>query len=1188
MKNLIRTNKKMTVLFIVSFAGALLILAGFSASALASGSGGGTAPPGTQGTISGTVTDSSGKPLAGIYVSAYPSNNGSSWGSATTDEYGNYTIDSLDPASYNVSFQCGWWADSSCNYVTQFYNNKPDSSSADAVSVTAGNTTSGINAAMQTGGSITGTVTDQSDHPLNGLEVSVYKYYGSSWSVLPEPATLTDSNGNYSIGSLPSGYYKVEFSTGTPGADLYLGQFYHNKTDVNAGDLVPVTQGSPTTGINAQMAPAGIISGTVTDQAGHHLQNALVHVLDNGWDNDFALTDQNGNYQVHCGKNGSFKVVFSDDGYQTQYYNGKLDEGSADLVSVTGGNNTSGINTQLSATGSVTGAVTDQYDKPLAGIQVEIYQQDANSVQEDANSIQGDAYPDQAGGSWRMTTSAATDAYGNYSIGNLNPGSYRVGFSDPANIYRPQFFNNQTDINSADAVSINAGSTTEGISASLALGATMGAITGAVTNQAGQPLPGAGVVIYRTIDNSSTWGPVGWATADQYGHYVIPNIPAGYGQYKVGFNYGCWDCGYIYAPQFYNGKNDTSSADLLTVTAGGTTPGINAQLQTGGTISGKVINVNGLPLAGVEVTAYTSASTSSDQNQVGGAATTDANGNYSVAGLASGNYKVGFGWPGLTGAVYASRYYNGQADLDHANPVVVTLGQDTAGVNATLASVITQTPAVTNLTGNVNGASVTIGADYGDGTGVGIDLSKVTVTLDGKNITGNCSVGVSAVSCQTSGLGSGSHTFTVDVFDYLGNKAETNGSFTVGGSPPPPPPAGQQTRYFWTWYDNVGGDDWVLLANPSSAAGNLTYSLWIGGASEPLSSYNNGVVGRSKSIEPRYAKTIGGPVKATATGGKGIVSQRILWPAGGNSLEEVLGTEQSKLSNDFYWTWYDNNSPGYTNWILVANPGTDHSGNTQGTVTVAIKIAGQQVWSGTIKPGQNVNRTFPGVIGGPVEVTSTGGDVIASQRVLSNYGAAFNEVPGIPASSLSNDYLWTWYDNASPGYTDWVLVANPGSSAVTYQIKIAGAQVAQGSLNPGQRITPTFPGKMAGPVEVIASGNVITSQRVVAGPSFEEVPGYPKADLASDYNWTWYDNASAGATNWILVTNPGSGPVSYQISIGGAQVAHGTLSPGQRITPTFSGKMGGPVEVSASENVMASQRVTWNGYFNEVLGTVLK
>ncbi len=109
------------------------------------------------------------------------------------------------------------------------------------------------------------------------------------------------------------------------------------------------------------------------------------------------------------------------------------------------------------------------------------------------------------------------------------------------------------------------------------------------------------------------------------------------------------------------------------------------------------------------------------------------------------------------------------------------------------------------------------------------------------------------------------------------------------------------------------------------------------------------------------------------------------------------------------------------------------------------------------------------------------------------------------------------------------------------------------------------------------------------GSAFNEVPGIPASSLSDDYLWTWYDNADPGSTNWVLIANPGTVPVTYQIKIAGKNVPRGsgTIPAGGRVTPTFPGLMAGPVEVTASDNVMASQRVTWNGYFNEVLGTVL-
>lgn len=45
----------------------------------------------------------------------------------------------------------------------------------------------------------------------------------------------------------------------------------------------------------------------------------------------------------------------------------------------------------------------------------------------------------------------------------------------------------------------------------------------------------------------------------------------------------------------------------------------------------------------------------------------------------------------------------------------------------------------------------------------------------------------------------------------------------------------------------------------------------------------------------------------------------------------------------------------------------------------------------------------------------------------------------------------------------------------------------------------------------------IASQRSIWGSSFEDELGYPAAALSSNYHWTWYDQASAGALDWVLI-----------------------------------------------------------------------
>ncbi|MHB8791964.1 MAG: NosD domain-containing protein [Thermoleophilia bacterium] len=431
--------------------------------------------------------------------------------------------------------------------------------------------------------------------------------------------------------------------------------------------------------------------------------------------------------------------------------------------------------------------------------------------------------------------------------------------------------------------------------------------------------------------------------------------------------------------------------------------------------------------------------------------------------------------------------------------------------------------------------------------------------------------------------------------------------------------------YYWTWYDNLYADNWVLMANPLSAPADSWFDLEIAGDDvDPgtLEGLGSGQVPAGSSLTPSYPGTMGGPVSVNHRGlGQAITSQRILWA--GNSLEEVLGIDSDRITDRYYWTWYDEQSPGYRNWVMVANPDPVHD------VYAEVRIAGTMRWSGMVKAGGNVTPNFPGVMGGPVEVqawTDEGktapADVLASQRVLMNGDTAFNELPGIPAGELSDHYVWTWYDYSSPGAQNWVMLANPKAYPIFYEVKIAGVSMGSGELasagQTGSIAYPAFAGEMGGPVEVnfwkdAVGGSLITegiaSQRVLWGPSFGELPGYLYTALDSTYHWTWYDWNSPGSLNWIMaapdpaITEPVRVEFSFidrsgtllVIRAGSCLVDSDDPDPdNRRCFWSYPGYKGGPVQVravlegtSTPVKVIASQRVLWNGFFNEVPGTVL-
>lgn len=391
------------------------------------------------------------------------------------------------------------------------------------------------------------------------------------------------------------------------------------------------------------------------------------------------------------------------------------------------------------------------------------------------------------------------------------------------------------------------------------------------------------------------------------------------------------------------------------------------------------------------------------------------------------------------------------------------------------AAVDTIPPAIT-YTGptGTTGDSPTVTGTYSESDSLsGINAASAKVkffSINGFQEFG-CTATGGAITCPTSGLTNFSHEATVSIADNAGNTVTDTGAFAVSGA------TNNLYSAYFPWYDNVAAANWVLMADPyADGAGgtDLFFDLSVGGtprALAPLPGKAEGQAAQGDTISARYAGLMAGPVdvgyrsaKTSSSDPQAVISQRILWA--GNSLEEVPATTATRLSDHFYWTWYDQRSPGYTNWVLVANPDTD-------PVYYEITIAGEDPGPGsrgTIARGGSAAPTFPGRMGGPVEVrawtnaTKTSpARVMASQRVLSNFGLAFNEEPGLPADELASSHLWTWYDQQSPGARDWVLIANPNLYPVYYEIKIAGEDPGPGSggvIAPGENVTPDFPGRM--------------------------------------------------------------------------------------------------------------------------------
>lgn len=320
----------------------------------------------SYGGISGTVTDAfGGFPLERIDVCALGAEE-SVERCEPTDANGEYTLTGLASGSYKVEFspaeQCGSPCPVQRDFLTQFYNDKASFAEAEPVPVTAGETTSGIDARLIEGGKISGVVTSAADgSSIEGIDVCALPVgdgdYGGCES--------TNASGEYTISGLPNGSYDVMFFASevcksTCPHQNYITQYYSGKPTRGDAEPVPVTTGNTTSAIDAQMVIGGQITGRVTNaSSGDPIEGIEACALRGSEEpvRACAATNANGEYTILALASGSYQVEFSSGGgyncepncaqnYVTQFYDGRP-PAEAEPVQVTTGNTTSGIDAQM-------------------------------------------------------------------------------------------------------------------------------------------------------------------------------------------------------------------------------------------------------------------------------------------------------------------------------------------------------------------------------------------------------------------------------------------------------------------------------------------------------------------------------------------------------------------------------------------------------------------------------------------------------------------------------------------------------------------------------------------------------------------------------------------------------------------------------------------------------------------------
>lgn len=218
-----------------------------------------------------------------------------------------------------------------------------------------------------------------------------------------------------------------------------------------------------------------------------------------------------------------------------------------------------------------------------------------------------------------------------------------------------------------------------------AASAQTGIITGQVTAEdSGAPLAGIEVVAFpRAVAGEQQ--PV-YASTDVAGRYKLPSLHAG--TYKVCF--GPFQIDDRYLSECYDDRPlDADDEQLVTVTEGETLPNINAVLTLGGVIQGRITSGRtGEPLPNIPVYANRI-----EQSYVRDT-WTDANGVYEITALPTGNYRVAFNSGGDANEIYAREYYDDKAAEETSDPVSVTVGITTSGIDSALSFIL-------NITGHI-------------------------------------------------------------------------------------------------------------------------------------------------------------------------------------------------------------------------------------------------------------------------------------------------------------------------------------------------------------------------------------------------------------------------------------------------------------------------------------------------------
>jgi hypothetical protein len=623
-------------------------------------------PPAGQ--VGGTVVDAASKAgIESVSVCATSEDSVIALGCATTDAAGHYLLGGLPPDTYTVSFNPGF-GPTSQDYLNEFYDDSPGLGEAMSVEVTAGAASTAIDAELEKGALITGTVTDESDQPIEGATVctEVAKPRPNFG-----PCATTGAGGSYTIHGLRSGEYRVRFFP-NPFSGNLLPQYYDDQPSRKLAGTITATAPATVTGINATLHPGGQIKGTITEADGMTpIQTARACAVEVGsvvseGGGRCAQSAADGSYTISALPTGTYEVIlsggFGNPGFASERWDDQPIDEPGTPVAVTAGATVTGIDGALPQSGTIRGTVTAASDdSPIQSIEVCAFR----GHQEEGRCL-------------------FTSASGNYEFTGLDAGSYAVRFrpgtpfgpgaepSDPD--YVTQWYPGQTTRADAQPLDVTPGSVLEEVDAEMISGSR---ISGTITGPGAVPIPSGYAC---TVPGGGEEERCGFA--DKTGSYVVHGLAPDL--YKVRFGANPVGGGAGWLAEFWDDAPTATAADEVEV-LGGVTEEVDAELQPAGAISGRVtVAGSGAPLEGAFICAVPDGET-----EAANCAEARPNGNYLIPLLTSGAYRVefsvSFSEEGEAIEEFATQFYKGAGNLGAGALVNVAAGSTTGSIDAAMA-----------------------------------------------------------------------------------------------------------------------------------------------------------------------------------------------------------------------------------------------------------------------------------------------------------------------------------------------------------------------------------------------------------------------------------------------------------------------------------------------------------------------